>query len=113
MLLMAWNFVVDVLTVSRLTADEKSLAIRLLRQQLRIAERWVRNVREECLDHLIILNEHHQRRDLRTYTLYYHERRPHPALAHSSPCGCDEAVGAIDCRPVLGGIFCDYYREAA
>ena len=28
------------------------------------AERWVRSVREECLDHLIILNEHHLRRIL-------------------------------------------------
>jgi putative transposase len=32
-----------------------------------IAERWVRSVREECLDHLIILNERHLRRVLREY----------------------------------------------
>lgn len=32
-----------------------------------IAERWVRSVREECLDRLIILNEDHLRRILREY----------------------------------------------
>jgi putative transposase len=78
-----------------------------------IAERWIRTVREECLDHLIFLNEHHLRRVLITYTRYYNERRPHQGLAQSSPCGFDEGAGNIDCRQVLGGIIRDYYRNAA
>ena len=40
------------------------------------AERWVRSVREECLDHLLILNQAHLRRVLKTYAEYYNEARP-------------------------------------
>jgi hypothetical protein len=45
-----------------------------------VAERWVRSVREECLDRLIILNERHLRHVLQEYTTYYNERRPHQSL---------------------------------
>jgi hypothetical protein len=42
-----------------------------------IAERWVRSVRDECLDRAIILNERHLRRVLSDYVAYYNARRPH------------------------------------
>lgn len=41
------------------------------------AERWVRTVREECLDHLLILGERHLRRVLTEYIEYYNHRRAH------------------------------------
>jgi putative transposase len=41
------------------------------------AERWVRSVRQECLDHLIIVNERHLNSVLREYVSYYNTRRPH------------------------------------
>jgi putative transposase len=80
-----------------------------------IAERWVRSVREECLDHLIILNERHLRRVLKEYVIYYNERRPHQGLDQDSPLGLEPATleGPIRYRNVLGGIIRDYYREAA
>jgi putative transposase len=80
-----------------------------------VAERWVRSVREECLDRLIILNERHLRRVLQEYVTYYNERRPHQSLAQDSPLGLEsESIqGPIRCRNVLGGIIRDYYREAA
>jgi hypothetical protein len=64
-----------------------------------VAERWVRSVREECLDHLIILNEHHLRRVLQEYTMYYNARRPHQGLAQDSPLGLE---------PISNG--CGYFR---
>ena len=50
-----------------------------------IAERWVRTVREECLDKLLIWNEPHLHRVLREYVDYYNRRRPHQGLAQDSP----------------------------
>jgi putative transposase len=80
-----------------------------------VAERWVRSVREECLDRLIILDECHLRRVLNKYVAYFNARRPHQGLAQDSPLGLEPVSnqGPIRCRKVLGGIISDYYREAA
>jgi putative transposase len=79
------------------------------------AERWVRTVREECLDKVIILNERHLRRVLHEYIAYYNTRRPHQGLEQDSPTGMLPASqqGKVGYRKVLGGIIRDYYREAA
>jgi hypothetical protein len=41
-----------------------------------VAERWVRSVRKECLNRLIILNERHLRHVLNEYVAYFNRRRP-------------------------------------
>ncbi len=79
------------------------------------AERWLRSVREECLDRLIILNERHLRRVLNEYVAYYNARRPHQGIEQDSPLGLAPVAtdGLIRYRNVLGGIIRDYDREAA
>jgi hypothetical protein len=52
-----------------------------------VTERWVRTIREECLDKMIILNEQHLRQLLTGYLDYYNERRPHQGLEQDSPLG--------------------------
>jgi putative transposase len=44
------------------------------------AERWVRTVRAECLDWLLIVGRGHLERILRVYVRHYNEHRPHRAL---------------------------------
>ncbi len=44
------------------------------------AERWVRSVREECLDHLLIVSEAHLRRVLSEYVEYFNHARPHQGI---------------------------------
>jgi hypothetical protein len=80
-----------------------------------IAERWVRSVREECLDRVIILGERHLHHGLNEYLTYYNTRRPHQGIDQDSPLGLKSvaAEGPIHSRNVLGGIIHDYYREAA
>ena len=79
------------------------------------AERWVRSVREECLDHLLILNQAHSRRVLRAYVDYYNVARPHQGLEQQSPIPPKQSmgIGLVRRRPVLGGILNDYYRPPA
>ena len=76
------------------------------------AERWVRSVREECLDLLLILNQAHLRRELKRYVEYYNEARPHQGIGQRIPVTPDQSPGsgAVAHRKVLGGIINDYYR---
>jgi len=76
------------------------------------AERWVRSVREECLDHLLILNQAHLRRVLKRHTEYYNEARPHQGIGQRIPVASEQSAhtGAVEHRKVLGGIINDYYR---
>ena len=80
-----------------------------------IAERWIRSVREEALDKLLIINEQHLRRVMYDYVAYYNTARPHQGLNQRIPIRCLilEASGPIRYQNVLGGILRDYYREAA
>jgi uncharacterized ferritin-like protein (DUF455 family) len=49
------------------------------------AERWVRSVREECLDPILILNESHLRRVLKEYGDYYNYARLHQGIDQHFP----------------------------
>jgi hypothetical protein len=77
------------------------------------AERWVRTAREECLDHILILNEAHLRRVLREFVHdYYNVARPHQGIGQQIPIPRRQPQnsGTVQRRKVLGGIINDYYR---
>jgi putative transposase len=76
------------------------------------AERWVRSVREECLDHILILNEGHLHRVLREYGEYYNHARPHQGLDQAFPISgpVSNNGGLIRRRDILGCVINDYYR---
>jgi putative transposase len=81
------------------------------------AERFVRTVRTECLDSLLILNRRHLEHVLRVYVDHYNHERPHRALELRPP-ELDQrrdrsAVGEIRRRDRLGGLIHEYYRTAA
>jgi transposase InsO family protein len=52
-----------------------------------VAERFVGTVRQELLDHVIILNECHLRRLLGSFIAYYNGDRTHLGLSKGSPFG--------------------------
>jgi putative transposase len=82
-----------------------------------IAERFVRTVRAECLDWLLILNRRHLERVLRVYVDHYNRERPHRALELRLPEPDEprEAAPAGDIHPRdrLGGLIHEYHRAAA
>jgi len=49
------------------------------------AERFVRTVRSECLDHLLVVNERHLGRVLRSYARHCNGHRPHQGCPKRSP----------------------------
>jgi putative transposase len=83
------------------------------------AERWVRTVREDCLDWLLILGERHLRRVLREYADHYNHSRTHRALGlraplpRGQPAGLGSARGAVIRCDRLGGIVHEYLPAAA
>jgi putative transposase len=81
------------------------------------AERFVRTVRGECLDWLLILGRRHLEQVLRTYTTHYNRQRPHRALALLAPEAANEALPGvaetIKRSDQLGGLIHEYYRAAA
>ena len=81
------------------------------------AERFVRTVRAECLDWLLILGRRHLERVLRSYATHYNHERPHrglalltPERANTTPTSPDEK---IERRDRLGGLIHEYHRVAA
>jgi len=82
-----------------------------------IAERFVRTVRAECLDWLLILNRRQLERVLRVYVDHYNRERPHRALELRPPEPDEQPEGApegdIRRRDRLGGLIHEYYRAAA
>ena len=79
------------------------------------AERWIRSVREECLDKVLIINQTHLRRVMRDYIEFFNMARPHQGIEQQIPIPKvkRETSGPVHCRNVLGGIIHDYYRDAA
>jgi putative transposase len=79
------------------------------------AERWVRTVREECLDHLLIVGEKHLRRVLAAYLAHYNHESPHQGLGQAPPTPLNRGTrhGPVRRRDVLGGLIHEYDREAA
>lgn len=72
-------------------------------------ERWVRSVREECLDHLFIVNEQHLRQVLTEYVHYYNTARPHQGMGQQIPVPTNglPSMDSIRRRAILGGIISD------
>ena len=77
-------------------------------------ERWVRTVREDCLDHLLVLSRHHLRTILAEYVTHYNRARPHRGLDLTPPRPAAVAGGAemIRRRDLLGGLIHEYELAA-
>ena len=83
------------------------------------AERWVRTVRAECLDWLLVLGRAHLEQILRVYAEHYNAHRPHRALRLEPPLqqagltavGEDQPA-RVQRRDLLGGLIHEYRRAA-
>ena len=79
------------------------------------AERWVRSVRAECLDWILIRNRGHLERVLSAYVAHYNRARPHRGIGLGVPVAPDKVpvrTGPIERVDVLGGLIHEYHRAA-
>ena len=79
-------------------------------------ERLIGSIRRECLDHIVIFNEHHLRDVLSKYFERHHKGRTHlslnkdcPQPRHIQP----PSAGKIIALPEVGGLHHRYERRAA
>jgi transposase InsO family protein len=98
--------------------------VRVIRTPIRspranaFAERFVRTVRRECLDHVLIYGRRHVERVLKAYVAHYLEERPHRGLGLAIPAFDRTPQVArttptiVERRDVLGALI-DEYRRAA
>jgi putative transposase len=87
------------------------------------AKRWVRTVRQECVDWMLIWGRRHLERVLDEYVRHYNDERPHRGLAlrppssngtGSTPSPSIVALAAgVRRRDRLGGLVHEYYQVAA
>jgi hypothetical protein len=100
----------------------RSEGIRVIRTPIRApqanayAERFVRTVRAECLDWLLILGRRHLEHVLHIYTTHYNSERPHRALTLVPPEAITRAdppsTAAIERHDLLGGLIHEYHAAA-
>src|SRR5262245_23232168 len=78
------------------------------------AERFVRSIREECLDRLILFGERSLRHALQEFVVHYHQERNHQGVGNDliAPITCANGRPGIHCRDRLGGLLRDYYLAA-
>lgn len=83
------------------------------------AERWVRTVRAECLDWVLIVNRRHLANVLNAYIGHYNTARPHRGIdldvpvqpVQRAPAAAGE-IGHVERVDMLGGLVHEY-RHAA
>jgi len=83
------------------------------------AERWIRTVRAECLDWLLIVGRGHLEQVLRVYVRHYNAHRPHRALRLQPPDPAarpaligNEQPARVRRHDLLDGLVHEYQRAA-
>ena len=79
------------------------------------AERFVRSIKNECLDRMIFVGQGSLRRAVAEYITHYHAERNHQGLENRLivPAAMEPKDGAVLRHARLGGTLNFYYRKAA
>ena len=79
-------------------------------------ERFVRTIKESCLERMVLIGEGSLRRAVREFVAHYHHERNHLGLDNRLILPLSTVPpprGRVQCRQRLGGLLNYYYRSAA
>ncbi len=79
------------------------------------AERFVRTIKEDCLERMIFFGEDALRQAVQEFVAHYHLERNHQGLGNRLivPIAAMDTTGTIERRQRLGGLLNYYFRKAA
>jgi transposase InsO family protein len=80
------------------------------------AERFVRSIKEDCLEGMVFFGEDSLRTAVREYVAHYHTERNHQGLGNRLIIPmrtANQTKGTVHCNHRLGGTLNYYYRDAA
>jgi transposase InsO family protein len=80
------------------------------------AERFVRSIKSECLDRLVLFGEKSLRHAVREYLVHYHAERNHQGVGNVIPFPDDRTATTgqrVEKSERLGGLLNFYHRQAA
>jgi putative transposase len=83
-----------------------------------VCERFLRSVRQECLDHLFIFHEKQLQRVLNAYVAYFNRARPHQGIqqripeSYGLPGSSPNKGTRVIAVPILAGLHHDYQLVA-
>ncbi|MBL9168806.1 MAG: transposase [Verrucomicrobiales bacterium] len=99
------------------TAGVESLSLPVRSPNLNAyAERFVRTIKESCLDNIILFGESSLREAVSQFVEHYHQERNHQGLENKiirPEFAQFPAEGSLHRRKRLGGLLNYYYRQAA
>lgn len=106
----------------RFDAVAEGTGIKVLRTPARapnanaVSERFLRSVRNECLDHVLVMSEEHLASILRSYCDHFNSARPHQGIGQRIPDGPAECAlgrdsGSVE-EVILGGLHQEYRLAA-
>jgi len=73
---------------------------------------YLRSIKSECLDRMLIFGEAHLRYCISEYILHYHGERAHQGLDNQIIEPPPQGTGKIGCHERLGGLLKFYGRAA-
>ncbi len=77
-----------------------------------VVERFVRTIKSEALDRMLIFGERHLEYVINQYVEHYHTERPHQGLDNDIIEPLAQGAGEIICHQRLGGLLKSYRRGA-
>lgn len=103
-------FTMDFAGILRLSGVKTVKTLPLAPNLTPYVERFIRSIKSECLDRMLILGERHLEYVVNEYLQHYHHERPHQGIGNDMIEPHPQGGGEIICHERIGGLLKSYRR---